>query len=164
MYSFPNLEPVCRSMSSSNCCFFTCIQILQEGGQVVWYSYLFKNFLQLPKATVVVIHTVKSFGVVNKAVQFSRSVVSDSLQPYGLQHARLPCQSPTPGACSNSCPLHQWCHPTISSSVLPFSSSHQTYPASGTFPMNRLFALGGQSIRVSASASVLQVNIQDWFP
>ena len=77
---------------------------------------------------------------------------------------RLPCPSPTPRACSNSCPSSQWCHPTISSSVIPFSSCLQSFPASGSFPMSRLFASGGQSIGVSASASVLPMNIQDWFP
>ena len=87
----------------------------------------------------------------------------DSLQPHGLQHARLPCPSPTPGACSNLCPLSQWCHSTISSTVVPFSSCLQSFPASGSFPMSWLFALGGQSTGVSASASVLPMNIQDWF-
>ena len=80
-----------------------------------------------------------------------------------LQHARLPCTSPSPGACSNSCPLSQWCHPTISSSVVPFSSCLQSFPASGSFPMSQLFASGGQSIGASA-ASVLPMNIQAWFP
>ena len=97
-------------------------------------------------------------------VQFSCSVVSDSLQPHGLQHARPPSASPTPRACSNSCPLSQWCHPVVSSSVFPFSSRLQSSPASGTFPMSQLFASGGQSIEVSASVSVLPLNIQDWFP
>ena len=96
--------------------------------------------------------------------QFSRSVMSDSLQPHELQHARLPCPSPTLGACSNSCPLSWWCHPTISSSVVPFSSCLQSFPASGSFPMSQFFASGGQSIGLSASASVLPKNIQDWFP
>ena len=96
--------------------------------------------------------------------QFSCSVMSDSLQPHGLQHARLPCPSPTPGACSNSCPSSWWCHPTISSSVLPFSSCPQSFPASGSFPMSQFFASGGQSIEASASVSVLPMNIQDWSP
>ena len=96
--------------------------------------------------------------------QFSRSVVSDSLQPHGLQYARLPCPSPTPGACSNLGPLSQWCHPTISSSVIPFSSCLQSFPASGSFPMSQFFASGGQSIGISALASVLPMNIQNWFP
>ena len=96
--------------------------------------------------------------------QFSRWVVSDSLQPHGLQHARLPCPSSTPGACSKSCPSSRWCHPTISSSVVPFSSCLQSFPASESFPVSQFFTSGGRSIRVSASASVLPVNIQDWFP
>ena len=96
--------------------------------------------------------------------QFSHSVVSDSLQPHGLQHTRPPYLSPTPGACSNSCPLSRWCHPNISSSVIPFSSHIQSFPASGSFPNNQLFALGDQSIGVSASASVLPMNTQDWSP
>ena len=95
-------------------------------------------------------------------VQVSPSVVSDSLRPHGLQHPRLPCPSPTPRACSNSCPLSQWCHPTISSSVFPFSSCLQSFPASGSFPMSQLFKSGGQSI--GASASVFPMNIQEWFP
>ena len=95
---------------------------------------------------------------------FSCSIVSDSLQPRGLQHARLPCLSPTPRAYSNSCPSSWWCHPTLSSSVIPFSSRLQSFPASGSFQMSQLFASGGQSIGVSASTSVLPMNIQDWFP
>ena len=98
------------------------------------------------------------------SVQFSRSVMSDSLGPHGLQHARLPCPSPTPGACSNSCPSSGWCHPTISSSAIPFSSCLQSFPASGSFLMSQFFPSGGQSIGASASASVLLMNIQDWFP
>ena len=91
--------------------------------------------------------------------------MSDSLQPHGLQHARPPCPSPTPEVSSNSCPLSQWCHPTISSSVIPFfSSCLQSFPASGSFPMSQFFTSGGQSIVVSALASVLPMNIQDWFP
>ena len=98
------------------------------------------------------------------SVHFSCSVMSDSQWPHGQQHARLPCPSPTPGACSNSSPLSRWCHPTISSSVVPFSSLLQSFPASGSFPSCQFFASGGQSIGVSASASVLPMNIQDWFP
>ena len=96
--------------------------------------------------------------------QFSCSVVYDSLPPHGVQHARLPCPSPTPGACSNSCSLSQWCQPTISSSVVHFSFCFQSFPASGSFPMSQFFTSGGQSIGLSASASVLPMNIQDWFP
>ena len=98
------------------------------------------------------------------SVQFSHSVVSYSLQPHGLQCARPPCPSPTPGACSNSCPLSRWCHPPISSSVVPFSSHLQSFPASGSFPMSQLFESSGQSIGVSALASVLPKNTQDWSP
>ena len=98
------------------------------------------------------------------SVQFSRSVVSNFLRPCGLQHARLPCPSPTSGAYSNSRPLSQWCHPTISSFVIPFSFCLQSFPASGSFPMSQFFASGGQSMGVSASASVLSMNIQDWSP
>ena len=92
----------------------------------------------------------------------SVSVFSGSLQPHGLQHARLPCPSPTPGVCSNSCPSSQWCHPTISSSIVPFSSCFQSFPASGSFQMSQFFTSGGQTS--STSASVLLMNIQDWFP
>ena len=98
-------------------------------------------------------------------VQFSHSVVSDFLWPHRLQHARLSCLPPTPGACSNSCPSSRWCHPTISSSVVPFSSCPQSFPASGSFPMSQFFPSSGQSIGVSASTSVLPINTQDcWFP
>ena len=97
-------------------------------------------------------------------IQFSCSVVSDTLWPHGLQHTRPPCPSPAPGVHPNSCPLSQWCHPTISSSVIPFSSRFQSSPASGSFQMSQLFASGGQSIGVSASASVLSMNIKGWFP
>ena len=98
------------------------------------------------------------------SVQFSHSVVSDSLLPRELQHARPPCPSPTPGVHPNSCPLSRWCHPVISSSVTPFSSCPQSLPASDSFPMSQLFAWGGQSIGVSALASFLPKNTQDWSP
>ena len=97
-------------------------------------------------------------------VQFSCLVVSDSLRHHELQHARPPCQSPTPGVHSNSCPLSRWCHPAISSSVIPFSSSPQSFLASGSFQLSQLFASGSQSIGVSASTSVLPMNTQDWSP
>ena len=96
-------------------------------------------------------------------MQFSHFVVSDSLWPRGLQHARLPCPSPT-RAFSNSCPLSRWCHSTISFSVVPFTSCLQSFPASGSFPVTQFFASGGQSIGVSALTSVLPMNIQDWYP
>ena len=95
---------------------------------------------------------------------FSRSVVSNSLRPFELQHARLPCPSPSSGSCSNSCPLSQWCHPTISSSVILFSFCLLSFPASVSFPMSWLFASGGQSTTASALPSVLPMNIWGWFP
>ena len=97
-------------------------------------------------------------------VQFSCSVMSDSLWPHGLQHARPPCLSPTPGVYSDLCPLSWWCHPTISSSVVPFSSHLQPFPASESFPKSQFFASGGQSTGISASTSVLPMNTQDWSP
>ena len=103
-------------------------------------------------------------GIEQLSVQFSHSVVSNSLQPHESQHARPPCPSPTPGVHSNSCALSRWYHPAISTSVVPFSSCPQSLPASGSFPMSQLFAWGGQSIGVSASASVLPMNTQDWSP
>ena len=109
----------------------------------------------------------KEWGKMNRlsvqfsSVQFSCSVLSDSLGLHGLQHAKLPCPSPTLRACLNSCPSSRWCHPTISSCVDPFSSCLQSFPASGSFPRS---GSGGQSIGISTSTSVLPVNIQDWFP
>ena len=106
-----------------------------------------------------------SFLMIFFNIQFSLVVQSClTLRPHGLQHARPPCPSPTPRVYSNSCPLRWWCHPTISSSVVPFSSCLQSFPASGSFPMSQFFTSGGQSIAVSASAPVLPMNIQDWFP
>ena len=107
-------------------------------------------------------HTENKNGWLSSLL-FSYSVVSDSLWPHGLQHTRLPCPSSPPRTCSNSCPSSWWCHPTISSSVIPFSCL-QSFPATKCFPMSQFFASGGQSIGVSASASVLPMNIQDWFP
>ena len=104
------------------------------------------------------LHTTQSVS------QLSRSVVSDSLRPHESQHTRPPCPSPSPRVYSNPCPLSQWCHPTISFSVIPFSSCPQSLPASGSLPMSQLFTWGGQSIGVSASASVLPMNIHDWSP
>ena len=101
-------------------------------------------------------------GIVLNSVQFSRSVVSDSLRPHELQHLRPPCPSPTLGVHSDSCPSSQWCHPAISSSDVPFSSCPQSLPASGSFPMSQLFAWRGQIIGVSASTSVLPMNTKDW--
>ena len=132
---------------------FSWIEQLQphETNSDKFFSFLFcyKYFLIfLPMAT---------------SVQLSCSVMSDSLQPHGLQHARLPYPSPTPRTCSDSCPSSWWCHPTTSSSVALFSSHLKSFPASGSFPVSQFFTSGCQSIRVSASASVLPMNIQDWF-
>ena len=106
-------------------------------------------------------YEITSHNIGGFSVQFSGSVMSNSLQPHESQHARPPCPSPTPRVHSNSCPSSQWCHPAISSSLIPFSSWSQLLPASGSFPMSQLFAWGGQSIGVSASASVLPRNTQD---
>ena len=107
-------------------------------------------------------YTIHSRG---SSVQFTFfSVMSDSLQPHGLHHSRFPCPSPTPEACSNSCPSSWWCYPTISSSGIPFSSCLQSLPASGSFPMSQFFTSDGQRVGAKASASVLPMNIQDWFP
>ena len=103
-------------------------------------------------------------SITDSSFQFSHSVVSHSSWPQGLQHSRHPCPSPTPRVYSNSSPWSQWCHPTISSSVVPFSSCLQSFPASESFQMSQLFASGSQSIGVSASTSVLPMNTQDWFP
>ena len=108
--------------------------------------------------------TNNNLGILTLSVQFSRSVMSNSLWPHELQHARPPCPSPTPGVHSNSCPSSQWCHPAISSSVVPFSSCPQFFPESESFPMSQLFAWCGHSIRVSALASVHPKNTQDWSP
>ena len=109
------------------------------------------------------IHTMECYLAIS-SVQFSHSVVSDSLQPHESQHTRPPCPSPTPGVHSDSRPSSQWCHPAISSSVVPFSSCPQSLPASGSFLMSQLFSWGGQSIGVSALASVLPKDTQDWSP
>ena len=113
------------------------------------------------------VHGVRTCGYPHKSLAwlllFGHSVLSDSLQPHGLQHSRLPCPPPTPRVCSNSCPLSHWCHPTISSSVIPFSSSLLFFSPSGSFKMSQLFISGGHSNGASDSASVHQMNIQGWF-
>ena len=119
-----------------------------------WYQIT----LRLPKSLLHPPYKFLGFS----SVQFSRSVMSNSLQPHESQHARPPCPSPTPGVYSNSCPSSWWCHPAISSSVVPFSSCPQSLLASGSFPMSQLFTWGGQSVGVSASTSVLPMNTQDW--
>ena len=145
-----------------------CLQCRRPGfnpwvGKIFWRMATHSNILvwKIPWtgtwwATVhrIALHTL----------QFSHSVTSDFLWPHGLQHDRLFCASPTPEVCSNSCPSSRWCHPTISSSVIPFSSCFQSSPASGSFPVSHFFKSGDQSIGASASASVLPMNIQDWFP
>ena len=113
---------------------------------------------------LVILMQSSNLSHVISSVQFSRSVVSDSLQPHGLQQARPRWPSPTPGVYPNSCPFSWWCRPPISSSVVPFSSCSQSFPASGSFQMSQLFAWGGQSIEVSVSASFLPMNTQDWTP
>ena len=127
----------------------------------VWKSRRIKVKLSLKKGRC----SLRTKSTLSPFSQFSSVAQSClTLQPHGLQHTRPPCPSPTPRAYSNSCPLSRWCHPTISSSVVPFSSCLQSFPASGSFLMSWLFSSGGQSIGVSASASVLPMNIQDWFP
>ena len=111
--------------------------------------------------SIVVLWWLVQTGAVS---HFSHSVVSDSLRPHGLQHSRLPCPSSIPRAYSNSCPSSRWCHPTISSSVVPFSSCLQSFPTSGSFPVSQFFISGSQSVGVSALMSVLAMKIQDWFP
>ena len=119
--------------------------------------------LMAPDAMILVFWMLSFKPVFKSSSLLSYSVMPDSLPPQGLQHARLLCSSLSPRACSNSRPSRQWCHPSISSSVIPFTSCLQSFPASGSFPMSQFFASGGQSIAASASASVLPMNIQDWF-
>ena len=134
---------------------FCCILNLTSTSTVlIWKNFLYERESENLLLLSPTLHSV----------QFSRSVVSDSLWPHDLQNTRPPCPSPTPGVYSNSCPSSRWCHPAISSSVVPFSSCPQSLPASGSFPVSQLFSWGGQSTGVSASASVLPVNTQDWFP
>ena len=128
---------------------FSCVQ--SGNGEWRWDNELNSN-----RRRMAILHKW------NMVLLFSHSVMSDYLPPHGLQHAGLPCPSPSPGCCSNSCPLSQWCHPTISSSVIPFSSYLQSFPASGSFPMSQIFASGDQSTGTSTSG--LPINIQDWFP
>ena len=129
------------------------------------YSRDISNFLEDISSLSHSIYFLNFFALFTFiSVQFYCSVVSDSLRPHGLQHARPPCPSPTPRVYSNSCPLSRWCNPTISSSVVSFSSCPQSFPASGSFPMSEFFTSGGQSIGISASISVLLMNTQDWSP
>ena len=128
--------------------------------KLVWYK---EHWIESER-TEGLSHWMSGSAFTLYSVQFSRSVVSDSLRPHELQHARPPCPSPTPRVYPNSCSLSQWCHPAISSSVVPFSSCPKSLPASGSFPVSQLFTWGDQSIGVSASASVLPMNTQDWSP
>ena len=134
--------------------------------QKLWYIYTTEYYSAIKKEHIQISPNEmdEPRAYYTEWVQVSHSVVSYSLWHHGLQYTRLPCPSPTPGACWNSCPLNWWCYPTISSSVVPFSSCLQSFPASGSFPMSQFFVSGDQSIGASASASVLPMNIQDWFP
>ena len=138
-----------------------------NGSLEVWYT----EFIQLSPShgdtyinTHTHTHTHTHIHTHTYSVQFSHSIVSDSLRPYEPQHARPPCPSPTPRVHPNPCSLSRWCHPIILLSAVPFSSCPQSFPASGSFPMSQLFASGGLSIGVSASTSVLPMNTQNWFP
>ena len=124
----------------------------------------FDYMCSLPRLNFEILKNSVRIPLCFSSVQFSFSVMSDSLWPHGLQHTRLSCPSPTPGACSNSCPLSQWCYLTTSTSVDPFFSCPQSFPASGSFPMSWFFVSGGQGSGASAPASVLPMNIQGWFP
>ena len=135
----------------------------QHRGLFQWVSSLHLRFHLFAHLTTLR-YTISVPSLLESSVQFSCSVVSDSLRPHALQHTRLPCPSPTPRVYSNSCPLSWWRHPTSSSSVVPFSSCLQSLPASGSFQMSQFFTPGGQSIGVSSSASAPPMSIQDWFP
>ena len=129
--------------------------------QLTCRCYFILSFFYIKKYLYLILMSCVGKG---NSVQFSHSVVSDSLWPHELQHTRPLCLPPTPRVHPNPCPLSWWCHPAISSSVIPFSSCPQSFPASGSFPMSQLFSSGGQSISVSASTSVLPMNTQDWSP
>ena len=139
----------------------SCVQLFATLWIVAWQGPLFTGLLRQEYWSEM---SSLSSGESSSSGQFSHSVVSDSLQLHGLQHARPPCPSPPPGVHPNPCALSRWCHPTTSSSVVPFSSCPQSFPVSGSFQMSQLFASAGQSIRVSASASGLPMNTQDWSP
>ena len=150
----------------SCCCFWDCIQVLHFGLLLTeGYSISSKRFLPTVIDILVIWIKFAHFHPLKlSSVQFSCLVVSNSLWPHGLQHSRLPYPSLIPRDYSNSCPLNQWCHTTISSSVIHFSFHLQSSPASGSFQMSQFFASGGPSIEASASALILSINIQDWFP
>ena len=180
-YSKIHIFPICSSVFLNLSAVFYnfpcgsfghCLLSLCLGVSVIMFNFessiLFKLFLfrylHIIDIKCIPFLYVNSFFKVLSSVQFSHSVVSNSLQLHGLQHGRLPCPSPTPRVYSNSCPSSWWCQPTISSSVVPFSSCLQYFSASGSSQMSQFFASGGQTIGVSASTSVLPMNIQDWFP
>ena len=135
-----------------------------QRNQIVNIHWIIEKAREFRKTSTSVLLIMSKTLTVFTSVQFSRSVMSDSLWPHESQHARPPCPSPTPGVHSDSRPLSQWCHPAILSSVVPFYFCPQSLPASGSFPMSQLFTWGGQSIGVSALASVLPMNTQDWSP
>ena len=150
-----------REKPSSTSGFSTSSSIVISYTCILWFQWGLKHSLSSYSLGMM----VECELVDNLSLLFSCSIVSDFLWPHEMQHTRLPCPSLSPGICSNSCPLSQWCHPTISSSgtpTPPFSSCPQSFPALGSFPMSQLFTSGGQCI--GASASVLPMNIQDWFP
>ena len=147
-----------------------CLVVKSPTSYLMWATWTYKLcnrawVIHLFVSSSLSIAWLKKYYLPHSAVQSVSSVAQSclTLQPHGMQHARLPCPSPAPRVYSNSCSLCQWCHPTISSSVIPFSCL-QSFPASGSFQMSQLFASGGQSIGVSASASALPINIQNWFP
>ena len=137
---------------------FSSLSLQPSTGKAFDTIYLICKYIY----TNIIIH-MQAF-INNVSVQLSCSVMFEFLQPHGLKPSRLSCPSPTPGACTSSCPLSQWCHPTISYIVIPFSSFLQSFPASGSFLMSQLFTSSGQSIGTSVWASVLPVNIHNWFP
>ena len=143
-------------------CFLLCFMYIKNKQLYILYHKLKKEFHLKTTIKERLCLCGPNFPILSQ--QFSCSVVSNCLRPHGLQHARPPCPSPAPRVYSNSCPLSLWCHPTISSSVVPYSSCLQSLLASGSFPMSQFFTSGGQRTGVSASASVLPMNIQDWFP
>ena len=154
-----------KQLSMHACCNLALLPLYSHMNSDI---YILQNKLFVSRTIVLsavsfrnIAHYITEWG---RLSQFSCSVMSNSLRPHRLRHARLPCPLPTPRACSDSGPLSQWCHPPISSSVIPFSSCPQSFPASGSFQINQFFSSGGKSIGVSASASVLLMNIQDWFP
>ena len=145
---------------------FHCMYICLFGPQKNWIIiHQFTHHCHHPVILLMFkVYNFYKFWYMYISVQFSHSVMSDPLQPHESQHTRPPCPSPTPRVYPNPCPSSWWCHPAISSSVIPFSYCPQSFPASGSFPMSQLFAWGVQSIRVSASTSVLPMNTQDWSP